>query len=192
MARDDGICGAIGTARAIHWPDDWYGSRIPGRRPVRTDAAGPQTDAVVGRRCIRVTSVHGWRIPDAESGAPGNGHGFVRRVPDPPPCVQREMAEEAERLRAALDILPGRYRQALVLVYVEGRTHGEAAVHLDVPLGTAKAWVRRGLRALREAHASFAQTPAPALATASRLRVALHLESRRASRVTLQVSSTPG
>ena len=40
-------------------------------------------------------------------------------------------------------------RQALALVYYQGLTHVEAAQALEAPLGTTKAWVRRGLDYLK-------------------------------------------
>ena len=40
-------------------------------------------------------------------------------------------------------------RQALALVYCQGLTHVEAARALEAPLGTTKAWVRRGLDCLK-------------------------------------------
>ena len=40
-------------------------------------------------------------------------------------------------------------RQALALVYYQGMTHVEAAQALEAPLGTTKAWVRRGLDYLK-------------------------------------------
>jgi RNA polymerase sigma-70 factor (ECF subfamily) len=40
-------------------------------------------------------------------------------------------------------------RQALALVYYQGLTHVEVAQVLEAPLGTAKAWVRRGLDYLK-------------------------------------------
>jgi RNA polymerase sigma-70 factor, ECF subfamily len=41
-------------------------------------------------------------------------------------------------------------RHALLLIYVLGLTHSEVAGRMNVPLGTAKAWIRRALVALRE------------------------------------------
>jgi RNA polymerase sigma-70 factor (ECF subfamily) len=41
-------------------------------------------------------------------------------------------------------------RQSLALAYYDGLSHSELAAHLQVPLGTAKAWVRRGLDRLRK------------------------------------------
>lgn len=54
------------------------------------------------------------------------------------------------RLRACLDGLDEAKRRSILMAYVSGYTHGEIAGHLRVPLGTAKAWVRRGLALLRE------------------------------------------
>jgi RNA polymerase sigma-70 factor (ECF subfamily) len=41
-------------------------------------------------------------------------------------------------------------RQALALAYYRGMVHTDIALALNAPLGTAKAWVRRGLDKLRE------------------------------------------
>ncbi len=57
---------------------------------------------------------------------------------------------EASRLRRCLDALEVRRRAAVVLAYVHGLSHGEIAGRLEVPLGTAKSWTRRGLLSLRE------------------------------------------
>lgn len=40
-------------------------------------------------------------------------------------------------------------RQALALAYYRGMVHTDIATVLDVPLGTAKGWVRRGLDQLK-------------------------------------------
>ena len=57
---------------------------------------------------------------------------------------------EAGALRRCLDRLePGR-RNAVVLAYMNGFSHGELAARVGVPLGTMKSWLRRSLLALRE------------------------------------------
>jgi RNA polymerase sigma factor (sigma-70 family) len=53
-------------------------------------------------------------------------------------------------LRRCLETLSPTRRQSVVLAYVHGFTHAELAGRLGVPIGTAKAWVRRSLIALRE------------------------------------------
>jgi RNA polymerase sigma-70 factor (ECF subfamily) len=54
------------------------------------------------------------------------------------------------RLRGCLLALDEPKRRCVLLAYVHGYTHGEIAGRMEVPLGTAKAWTRRGLAALRE------------------------------------------
>ncbi|MGE0660990.1 MAG: sigma-70 family RNA polymerase sigma factor [Reyranellaceae bacterium] len=57
---------------------------------------------------------------------------------------------EASALRRCLERLDDNRRNSLLLAYVGGFSHGEIAGRLRVPLGTVKAWIRRGLLALRE------------------------------------------
>jgi len=54
-------------------------------------------------------------------------------------------------LRKLLDDLRPDYRRALMLCYFQGYTYIELASVLEIPVGTAKSWVRRGLASLREA-----------------------------------------
>jgi RNA polymerase sigma-70 factor, ECF subfamily len=65
---------------------------------------------------------------------------------DPAEVVAR--ASDAKRLRQALDTLSGVYRVAVVLHDVDGLTAAEVAEATCVPLGTAKARIRRGRIAL--------------------------------------------
>ncbi|MEO1016691.1 MAG: sigma-70 family RNA polymerase sigma factor [Pseudomonadota bacterium] len=57
---------------------------------------------------------------------------------------------EAYAVRRALGQLKAEYRTALILAYFRGCTHAEIADTMNVPLGTAKCWVRRGLVRLQE------------------------------------------
>ena len=52
---------------------------------------------------------------------------------------------------AALAVLPEQEGHAIKLAYYEGLTHTEIATRLDVPLGTAKTKLRRGMQVLRTA-----------------------------------------
>jgi hypothetical protein len=192
MDQNSSVCGAATIASSPRWPEGWLAGQAPERRPARVAPPRPLIVAIVDRRHVRVRAVRGWREPFAEPAQRGDGEGFGRGASSPMPCERCEGAEAATRIRAALDTLPGRYRQALHLVYVEGRTHGETAAHLAVPLGTAKAWVRRGLHALRVAHASLSATPTSGVANASRRLSGLRLESCRASRVSREVTATLG
>jgi len=58
--------------------------------------------------------------------------------------------DQHDRLRDCLSRLDEAKRRCILMAYMSGYTHGEIAGRLQVPLGTAKAWVRRGLTSLRE------------------------------------------
>jgi RNA polymerase sigma-70 factor (ECF subfamily) len=63
-------------------------------------------------------------------------------------------------VRGCLGKLKAAERQALVLAYEHGLSHGDLAAHLQKPLGTVKTWVRRGMDSLRqcvEAHMGAAR-----------------------------------
>jgi RNA polymerase sigma-70 factor (ECF subfamily) len=57
---------------------------------------------------------------------------------------------EAGALRRCLERLEPMRRQAIVLAYARGLSHGELAARMGIPLGTAKSWIRRSLVTLRE------------------------------------------
>ena len=57
---------------------------------------------------------------------------------------------DASALKRCLERLEPMRRQAVILSYMQGLSHGELAGRLGVPLGTAKAWIRRSLIVLRE------------------------------------------
>jgi RNA polymerase sigma-70 factor (ECF subfamily) len=58
--------------------------------------------------------------------------------------------DAGSRLRECLAGLDDTKRRCILMAYVSGYTHGEIAGRLKTPLGTVKAWIRRGLSALRE------------------------------------------
>ncbi|HEX5779941.1 MAG TPA: sigma-70 family RNA polymerase sigma factor [Xanthobacteraceae bacterium] len=57
---------------------------------------------------------------------------------------------DGSALKRCLEGLEPKRRAGVLLAYVEGLSHGEIAARLNVPLGTAKAWIRRSLIQLRE------------------------------------------
>jgi RNA polymerase sigma-70 factor (ECF subfamily) len=57
---------------------------------------------------------------------------------------------DASALRRCLESLDPPKRNAIVMAYMHGLSHGELAGKLNVPLGTMKSWIRRGLLALKE------------------------------------------
>lgn len=56
---------------------------------------------------------------------------------------------DSRDLELCIQKLPSCQRQALALAFYRGLSHPEIADCLQVPLGTAKAWVRRGLEEMK-------------------------------------------
>ncbi|WP_144299767.1 sigma-70 family RNA polymerase sigma factor [Elioraea rosea] len=70
------------------------------------------------------------------------------------PVSRLDDAADAARLRACLEGLPEKNRRSIVLAFVDGFSHSQVAARLELPVGTVKAWIRRGLASLRECLAS--------------------------------------
>ncbi|MGV6848191.1 MAG: RNA polymerase sigma factor [Marinibacterium sp.] len=81
--------------------------------------------------------------------------GFVEYSDDVPDVVTNADPSahtlDSMVVRRLLQDLRPEYRKALLLCYFHGYTYIELASVLDVPVGTAKSWVRRGLAAMKEA-----------------------------------------
>ena len=63
-----------------------------------------------------------------------------------------ELFDEAARalkIDACLQVLEGTHRQSLALAYYQGLSHSEVAAQMGAPLGSVKAWIRRGLDKLK-------------------------------------------
>jgi RNA polymerase sigma-70 factor (ECF subfamily) len=70
---------------------------------------------------------------------------------DEPGALERLLArEESGRLAGCLETLDGKNRRMILLAFVDGFSHSQIAASVGVPLGTVKAWIRRGLMALRD------------------------------------------
>lgn len=76
---------------------------------------------------------------------------FTDEVPDlADDTADTDLTIDTLAVRRVLEDLRPEFRKALLLSYFRGYTHTELAAVLDIPVGTAKSWVRRGLAALRE------------------------------------------
>ena len=72
-------------------------------------------------------------------------------VSDPAPAASErvEMAQEHQRLAGCLEELETRHSAAIRAAFLDGATYEELAARMNVPLGTMKSWIRRGLLKLR-------------------------------------------
>ena len=80
------------------------------------------------------------------------GEDYLDQMADPRADPQELLSQATEglRLRHCLGTLDAPQRQSLALAYYDGLSHSELAAHLNAPLGTVKAWVRRGLDKLKQ------------------------------------------
>ena len=67
----------------------------------------------------------------------------------PGPEEQAVAADEAARLRGAIDALPEKYRTAITLYHLQGRQYEEIARVLGIPIGTVKTHLFRAKEQLR-------------------------------------------
>jgi RNA polymerase sigma-70 factor (ECF subfamily) len=72
-------------------------------------------------------------------------------VRDPAPAAAEvlEQAQENAKLATCLGELEERHATAIRSAFMDGNTYEELAKRMNVPLGTMKSWVRRGLLKLR-------------------------------------------
>jgi RNA polymerase sigma-70 factor (ECF subfamily) len=77
---------------------------------------------------------------------------FPDTVPDsttPDAFDTLDRAERAGALHHCLQRLDDTKRNCILLAYTDGYTHQQIAARIDAPLGSVKAWIRRGLMMLR-------------------------------------------
>ena len=109
--------------------------------------------AIVRNRAIDVRSSHDVsRVDSYHATLDDDPDGSLDRLFDwtPAPDDAEDRRRAAGWLRDCLSRLHAVERQALVLAYQHGLSHGDLAAHLKKPLGTVKTWVRRGIESLRQ------------------------------------------
>lgn len=74
----------------------------------------------------------------------------------PDPADTAQASEQAWALHECLRKLEARQREVLSLAYLRDLSHAELAQQLQLPLGTVKTWIRRGLDQLRGCMARYA------------------------------------
>ena len=60
-----------------------------------------------------------------------------------------DLSQDVKGLMACLDKLKPDQRECILLSYYYGHTHQELSIKMGRPLGTIKAWIRRGLEDIR-------------------------------------------
>lgn len=66
------------------------------------------------------------------------------------PALATEFDAPTRAVEECLDRLKAQQRQCIMMAYYYGHTHDELSTLMQTPLGTVKAWIRRGLEKLRE------------------------------------------
>lgn len=70
--------------------------------------------------------------------------------PSPDLADAFETGSDLGRLQGCLERLDAAKRNSILYAYIDGCSHAEIAERLQSPLGTVKAWIRRGIASLRE------------------------------------------
>jgi RNA polymerase sigma-70 factor (ECF subfamily) len=84
----------------------------------------------------------------------GRSLGALRGAEDADYTTALETSEDRERTRLAVEQLPDRLKQVLVLVVYQGLKYREAARVLRIPSGTVKSRMNKAFQSLRETLAS--------------------------------------
>jgi len=72
------------------------------------------------------------------------------RADDAPDALETAASNaDAKALHRCLETLEADKRRLIASAFVDGYSHAELAKRLDLPLGTVKSWIRRGLEALK-------------------------------------------
>ena len=90
---------------------------------------------------LRTGKVRGGAVPEDNAAA----------VPDGNPAADAMLIDEEReaRVHSCLEELDETPREAIRSAFFEGRTYAELAERRNVPLGTMKSWIRRGLAKLK-------------------------------------------
>ncbi len=109
--------------------------------------------AIVRNRAIDVRASHDVsRVDSYHDSLDNDPEGALDRLFEwgESPDDTEDRRRAAGWLRECLSNLQAVERQALVLAYQHGLSHGDLATHLSKPLGTVKTWIRRGMDNLRQ------------------------------------------
>lgn len=120
-------------------------------RAGRFDAA--RASPITWLATIARNSAIDWRRSAVARGlGPVRGDGAALTVADEAPLADQQLlASEAEgRLHRCLGELEARAQNCIRSAFFDGLTYAELAAQENVPLGTMKSWIRRGLIRLKD------------------------------------------
>lgn len=69
---------------------------------------------------------------------------------EPGPLEQALIAGDAKAIMDCIEALQEKQRRSILMAFYEGLTHEQLAKCLDIPLGTIKSWIRRGLERVKQ------------------------------------------
>jgi RNA polymerase sigma-70 factor, ECF subfamily len=84
--------------------------------------------------------------PDTEF---GTGADDLPDTHTPSAAQLLDQATQSLQIDGCMQALDGSHRQSLALAYYQGLSHSEVAAQMGAPLGSVKAWIRRGLEKLK-------------------------------------------
>jgi RNA polymerase sigma factor (sigma-70 family) len=77
-------------------------------------------------------------------------------IDEPGPMDTAQASQQAQALHQCMSRLEKRQREVVSLAYIRDMSHTELSEQLQLPLGTVKTWIRRGLEQLRVCMTRFA------------------------------------
>ncbi len=117
----------------------------------RADRYDPDRGSVIGWLATFARNRAIDRLRSGRIGRSGGALDEAAAIPDPAPLADEMLidAERTARIGQCLETLDPIPREAIRRAFFEGRTYSELAEAGEVPLGTMKSWIRRGLARLR-------------------------------------------
>jgi RNA polymerase sigma-70 factor, ECF subfamily len=94
---------------------------------------------------LRIGQRHSANLLDSDA---DDTHELADEAPTPMQLLLN--AADALAVRACIETIEASPRQCLALAFYQGLSHSEVAEHIKAPLGSVKAWIRRGLERLKK------------------------------------------
>ena len=136
------------TFRRVHENASSYSGKGKFRSWLYAIATNVARDGL--RKARRQGTMISLNQPNEECSQGGCGKADIAVADEPTadPYQATVLAEQKAQVRQAIDRLPERQRNTLILTYYQGLSYNEAAEVLDCSLGTVKSQMYRAVRAL--------------------------------------------